>query len=152
MKRLAFLTLLLLVSLALVCCNERNTAPDHHRNSVSEIEKKSGGKIEFLKEIHNFGSLKAGEVVAFSFVFSNTGADPVKITKIENSCGCINVQYNAETVGPGEQSTVEVIFNTAGEWGNQIKTLRINTTAGQIKELTVTAYIENENFNNLINN
>ncbi len=140
------------MSFAIICCNGRKTASDNRGNSVPEIEKKSSGKIEFLKEIHNFGSLKAGEVVAFSFVFSNTGTDPVKITKIENSCGCITVQYDSEAIGPGKQSTVEVVFNTAGEWGNQIKTISVSTASGETKELTITAYIENESFNNLINN
>lgn len=140
------------MSFAIICCNGRKTASDNRGNPMPEIEKKNAGKIEFLKEIHNFGSLKAGEVVVFSFVFSNTGTDPVKITKIENSCGCITVQYDSEAIDPGKQSTVEVVFNTAGEWGNQIKTLSVSTASGETKELTITAYIENENFNNLINN
>ena len=115
-------------------------------------EKKVNGKIEFLKEIHNFGTLKNGEVVSFTFVFKNKGPGEAQITGCENSCGCIDIAYDKNAIKPGAESGVEVIFNSAGEWGNQIKTIKLIMADKSEKQLTVAAYIENDNFNNLINN
>jgi hypothetical protein len=132
------------------CANHKSS-----ERSVSQennpTEKKSPGKIAFDKEIHNFGTLKDGEIVSFSFVFRNTGGQPLSIIKAEKSCGCIDIQYSANIILPGESSAIELVFNTAGEWGNQIKDVSIETSAGERKELQIGAYIENKQFNNLLN-
>ena len=54
-------------------------------------------------------------------------------------------------ISPGKSSVVEVVFNTAGEWGNQIKGVTIKTSNGEQKELQIGAYIDNKQFNNLLN-
>jgi hypothetical protein len=124
-------------------------------NGVSQenksLEKKTPGKIVFDKEIHNFGTLKDGEIVTYSFTFRNTGGSPFIISKVEKSCGCIDFKFNSNTIQPGESSSVELIFNTAGEWGNQIKGVTVETSEGERKELQIGAYIENKQFNNLLN-
>ena len=114
--------------------------------------KKIPGEIAFEKEIHNFGTLKDGEVVAYSFKFRNKGGSPVKILKAEPSCGCIEVKFAENEVLPGDSSFVTVIFNTSGEWGNQLKEARIETSNGKSLEIQVGAYIDNKQFNNLLNN
>jgi hypothetical protein len=110
-------------------------------------KKKSIGKIEFSEEIHNFGSLKEGEIVSFSFKFKNTGESPLMLRKVEPTCGCLTVRYDTEEVGAAQSSYVEVIFNSEGEWGNQIKTVDVETSEGQAKTLTIGAFVENKNIN-----
>ena len=114
---------------------------------VKQSEKKSPGRIVFDKEIHNFGTLKDGEIVSFSFIFRNMGGSPLNLTKGEKSCGCLELKYSLNEVVPGESSTVEMIFNTSGEWGNVIKEATIETSDGEKKELQIGAYIENKQFN-----
>jgi hypothetical protein len=115
-------------------------------------KKKQPGRIEFTKEIHNFGTLKDGEIVAFSFQFKNTGGSAFRLTKAEPGCGCLTVQYDKEEIQAQSASTVEVILNTNGEWGNLIKTVEIETSSGEKKSLTIGAYVENRNFNMDLNN
>ena len=114
-------------------------------------EKKSPGKIVFDTEIHNFGTLNDGEVVAYSFKFKNIGGNSFRITKSENSCGCITVKYGQGEVLPGDSAYVSIIFNTSGEWGNQFKGAVIETSEGEKKDLQIGAYINNKQFNNLLN-
>ncbi len=127
----------------------------NHRGSGTKIlpgnkieEKKSPGKIVFDKEIHNFGTLKDGEIISYSFLFRNIGGSPVKIVKAEKSCGCIEVRFSENPISAGDSAVVEVILNTAGEWGNVIREATIVTSEGEHKELKIGAYIENEQFNN----
>ena len=139
---------LLLISLS---CDNRRNPENRVTKENKSFEKKVSGKIVFDKEIHNFGTLKDGEIVSYSFTFRNAGGSPFTIVKVEKTCGCIDFKYNSNTIQPGEISSVELIFNTAGEWGNQIKGLTIETSDGERKDLQIGAYIENKQFNNLLN-
>ena len=121
-------------------------------SSNAPNEKKNSGKIVFEKEIHNFGTLKEGEIVSFSFKYINKGGSPFRIIKAEASCGCIEVNFTESEIIPGDSSFVSVIFNSSGEWGNQLKGATVETSEGERKELQVGAYIDNKQFNNLLNN
>ena len=148
-----FRNILIIISLLIInlsCANHRSSENRILQENKS-LEKKTPGKIVFDKEIHNFGTLKDGEIVSFSFVFRNTGGTPFNIIKADKSCGCINIQYSTNSILPGESSVVEVVFNTAGEWGNLIKSVIIETSEVERKELQIGAYIENKQFNNLLN-
>ena len=141
-----------LVTIGFSACN--NQASKHSRPSIvtGSNEKKSPGKIEFTKEMHNFGTLKAGETVSYSFQFRNSGGSSFRLTKVEPTCGCLSVRYNKDSIESQTVSAIEVIFQSAGEWGNQIKTVDIETSGGETKTLMIGAYVENEIFNNDINN
>ena len=132
-------------------CGTRNPSQKMSTSQPQNSEK-IPGKIVFEKEIHNFGTLKEGEVVAFSFKFSNNGGSPFKIVKAEPSCGCIEVKFPDSEILPGDSSVVSVIFNSSGEWGNQLKGATVETSEGEQKELQVGAYIDNKQFNNVLNN
>ena len=133
-------------------CNNQTSRHSRSTIVVGSNEKKSPGKIEFTKEMHNFGMLKAGETVSYSFQFRNSGGSSFRLTKVEPTCGCLSVRYNKDSIASQSVSAIEVIFQSAGEWGNQIKTVNIETSGGEIKTLTIGAYVENEIFNNDINN
>lgn len=136
--------------IVLVCSchqsSQRKVLPTH-----GMAEKKSPGKIVFDQEIHNFGTLKDGEIISYSFIFRNVGGSPVKIIKAERSCGCIEPHYGSDEIAPGQSSAVEVVLNTAGEWGNLIREVTIETSEGEKKELKVGAYIDNKQFDNNLN-
>ena len=152
MKTITFNTLLIIGLLLLSSSCGNHVSPEKVVSKENKsFEKKGPGKIVFDKEIHNFGTLKDGEIVSFSFVFRNAGGSPFKISKAEKSCGCIDFKFSPGIVQPGETSSVELIFNTAGEWGNQIKGVTIETSEGERKELQIGAYIDNKQFNNLLN-
>ena len=132
-------------------CQQKTGNKQHQAANTKKEIQKGPAKFEFQDEIHNFGTLKAGEVVSFSFRFENTGGEPLTITKVENECGCLEILYPKKPVEPGEKSTIEVIFNTDGEWGNEFKTIAIETRSGLKKEIAVTAHVKNEQFEKLIN-
>ena len=152
MKTYSVNTLIIIpLFLILASCGNRRNPVNPRFNTTESVEKNGPAKIVFDKEIHNFGTLKDGEIVSFTFVFRNSGGAPFSITKAEKSCGCIDIKFNTNVIAPGESSSVELIFNTAGEWGNQIKGATIETSAGERKELQIGAYIENKQFNNQLN-
>ena len=147
-----FCNTLVIISLLVVftsCGDQRSSESKVTKENKSQ-KKKEPGKIVFDKEIHNFGTLKDGEIVTFSFVFRNMGGSPITIVKAEKSCGCVETRYSVNSIKPGEKSFIEVQFNSSGEWGNQLKGVTIETSEGEQKELQIGAYVENKQFNNLL--
>jgi hypothetical protein len=145
---------LLLIFFALflsASCGNKGANVKTNPAKISTSEKNGSSGIVFIREIHNFGTLKAGEIVSFSFIFTNNGTILLSIKKAETSCGCIKVQYDKNDISPLEKSAIEVIFDTSGEWGNQLKMVEVETSSGEKKELRIGAYIENEQFNNYLN-
>lgn len=131
----------LLFGLLIVACNSGTK-----KTSPGEKSDETGiAKFVFSEEIHNFGSLKAGEVVSFTFVFRNEGTKTLTITEVDSGCGCTEVIIPNKIIGPGQEGRIEVIYNSAGEVGNQLKTITITSNAEQPKkQLFIKAKVTNE--------
>ncbi len=140
------------INIAILACYNQPDTKANTTNAVVSGKKKNIGKLEFTKEIHNFGTLKEGEIVAYSFQFKNNGTAPFRLTKVEPTCGCLSIQYNKDEIAIQGLSVIDVIFHSEGEWGNQLKSVMIETSDGEKKTLTIGAYVENENFNFDLNN
>jgi len=130
-----------LVGLLLVSCNSgtKKTLP-------TEKSDESGvAKFVFSEEIHNFGTLKAGEVVSFTFVFKNEGTKTLNITGFDSGCGCTEVHISNKNIEPGQEGQIEVIYNSAGEVGKQLKTITVfsNSEPAQ-KQIFIRANVTNE--------
>jgi hypothetical protein len=116
------------------------------KTSTSEKSDESGvAKFVFSEEIHNFGSLKAGEVVSFTFIFRNEGTKTLTITGVDSGCGCTEVKMENKTVGPKQEGRIEVVYNSAGEIGRQLKTITLFSNAETAqKQLFIKANVTNE--------
>ena len=121
--------------------------PPNRTNNQSTTDQ---GTTEFVfqEELHNFGSLQAGEIVAYSFQFNNTGTKALIIERAESDCGCITVEFPSEEINSGESGYVEIIFNSAGEVGKVYKEIKLISNA-EDKEtiLSITANVKNELIN-----
>lgn len=112
---------------------------------TSKSDETGIAKFVFSEEIHNFGSLKAGEVVSFTFIFRNEGTKTLTITEVDSGCGCTEVIIPNKNISPGQEGRIEVIYNSAGEVGNQLKTITVTSNAEQTKkQLFIKAKVTNE--------
>lgn len=112
---------------------------------TDQVRESGVAKFVFSEEMHNFGSLKAGEVVSFTFVFRNEGIKTLTITNVDSGCGCTEVKIPNKTIEPGQEGQIEVVYNSAGEVGKQLKTITLFSNAGQPKkQLFIKANITNE--------
>lgn len=130
-----------MMALVLVSCNS-----GQKKESTSAKSDESGvAKFVFSEEIHNFGSLKAGEVVSFTFQFRNNGTKTLVIGDVDSGCGCTEVKIPKKIVEPGQDGQIEVIYNSAGEVGKQLKTITISSNAEKPKMLLfIKANVTNE--------
>lgn len=81
--------------------------------------------ISFKKEKFDFGKVKQGKKVKYSFVFENTGDMPVIIKEVKSSCGCISVDYSEEYVQPGESGEIQMKLKTNGKSGSFKKKITV---------------------------
>ncbi len=86
--------------------------------------------VEWKEEVYDFGEIEQGTRVSHTFRFTNTGEHPLKLSNVKPSCGCTTPNWTKDIIQPGEEGFVEVIFDSAGKLGSQMKsiTLFLNTT------------------------
>jgi hypothetical protein len=113
--------------------------------TASQSDESGIAKFALSEEIHNFGPLKSGEIVSFTFVFKNEGTKTQTISGVDSGCGCIEVRIPKKSVAPGEEGQLEVIYNSAGEVGNQLKAITIFSNAEPSqKQIIIRATVSNE--------
>lgn len=83
-------------------------------------------KIEFEKTEFDFGKILQGEVVSYTFHFTNTGNAPLIITSVEKSCGCTTSDFPREPIDPGQEGNIKVTYDSKGHFGFQSKTVVVN--------------------------
>jgi len=89
--------------------------------------------IKFDKEEHDFGTLLQGEVVSYSFHFTNTGNMPLIISEVGSSCGCTVGDYPREPIAPGKTGDIKVTYNSAGHHGFQSRILTVMSNTNPAK-------------------
>lgn len=82
-------------------------------------------KIEFDKMEHDFGKIREGEKVQYRFKVKNPGTVPLRLTDVKPSCGCTAPNWTKEPIPPGGEGFVEVIFDSQGRSGEQMKTVTV---------------------------
>ena len=70
-----------------------------------------------------------GESVTYDFKFTNTGSEPLIISKAEGSCGCTVPIWPKEPIMKGQTAGVKVTFNSTGKLGVQDKTVTLTSNA-----------------------
>ncbi len=81
--------------------------------------------MEFDKTLHNFGNIKAGEKVSYSFRFVNRGRRDLIIQNASGSCGCTIPDFPKEPISPGKDGFIRVLFNSEGKNGVQEKQVTV---------------------------
>lgn len=85
--------------------------------------------LEIENDSYDFGEVKEGEKVEHEFTFTNTGSEPLIISKVQASCGCTTPEYSKNPIAPGETGKVKVVFNSSGQMGKQQKIITVTSNA-----------------------
>ena len=90
-----------------------------------------GPKIQFATPVYDFGKVQAGELVKYSYVFTNSGEQQLEVSDVRPSCGCTTAGDWTRTVPPGGTGTVSVQFNSANFNGPVFKTVTVTSNDKQ---------------------
>jgi hypothetical protein len=83
--------------------------------------------ISFKKKTFNFGIIKPDQVVEHTYVFTNTGGSPLKVTDVKPGCGCTTPDWTKEEVAPGDSGKITVRFDPKGKVGKQKKSVEVSS-------------------------
>lgn len=114
----------------LFACNHSNEK--HLSGDLVTIPKSAQGTtdkaavIQFDKTEYDFGKILQGEVVSYTFHFTNTGEAPLLITSVDKSCGCTASEFNREPIAPGKTGQIKITYDSKGHHGIQSKSLVVN--------------------------
>jgi hypothetical protein len=100
--------------------------------------------IKFEEDKYDFGKIKQGEKVTYSYKFKNVGKSPLIISNATASCGCTIPEVPKDPIKPGGEGVIKVVFNSQGKSGVQDKVITVSSNAqpnnatlhltGEIKE------------------
>jgi hypothetical protein len=78
--------------------------------AAQEVAK--GAKIEFAKDVHDYGTVKQGGNGECYFEFKNTGNSPLILAEVKGSCTCTVPDWPKEPIAPGATGHIKVKYNT----------------------------------------
>lgn len=85
------------------------------------------GRLVFDDTLHDFGRIKAGEIVTTEFTMTNTGNQNIIIYDAKVGCGCTVPEYPDAPLKPGASQVIKVRFNSEGKTGYNDKTVLVHT-------------------------
>ena len=103
----------------------------------------SNASFKWDNTLYNFGTIKQGEVVNYTFKFTNNGTEPLQIQSTSASCGCTVPKHTKEAIPPGGQGEIVVRFDSKGKTGQQspVITVVANTNPKQTR-LNLRGFVE----------
>jgi len=106
---------------------------------VMEDANTDSPKMDFESLELDYGTIDQGSEPLRVFKFTNTGAAPLVITNAKGSCGCTVPSYPKTPIMPGEESAIEVRYDT-----NRVGpfTKRVTLTTNENGENTVVLTIK----------
>ena len=99
--------------------------------SANAPARSPGPRIVFEQPIHDFGEVKRGAPVEYSYIFTNMGAETLQVLEVKPGCGCTTAGTWDKEVPAGKTGRIPVQFNSAGFSGavHKIVTVTFNDPA-----------------------
>lgn len=136
--------LIIVLLFTLFSC-QRKKAENSQEMNRPNVQKLDGiTEFAFNEEMHNFETLESGEIVVYTFVFTNTGNKVLRINDVVTDCGCVHAEFSKDPVPPGKTGIIEVEFDSSGLFGRQFKTIEVHANTKKPKQLAIFAEVKNE--------
>ena len=116
------------------CKKDEESLEDKAATSLQENAKVPRTKIEFDKEIHDFGQIDQGEIVETTVNIKSVGNNNLYIVDAHGSCGCTVPEVTKEAIKPGESAPINVKFDSNGKSGEVTKTVNVRCNTPKIIE------------------
>lgn len=94
---------------------------------AAEASAASGPRIQFATPVHDFGKVKAGDPVKYTYIFTNIGDQVLEVKGVQPSCGCTTAGEWSREVKPGATGNIPVQFNSGNFNGQVFKTITVTS-------------------------
>lgn len=96
-------------------------------SSLTPSELASAPVVSFNTMSHDFGDIKEGDRVEYTFIIQNKGKRDLIVRDVKTSCGCTVVSPAKKIIGANESVPMKVVFDSAGKRGRQNKAITVIT-------------------------
>lgn len=124
--------LIIFASVLIISCKQNSNKKEIEADAISNPMTADGvldtSKLPILsfdKDVYDFGKIKEGEKVSYSYTFTNTGKSALIVSNATATCGCTIPKWSQEPIKPGEKGVIKVIFDSKGKTGLQNKTITV---------------------------
>ena len=90
------------------------------------IANSSLAKIQFESEVVDYGTILQDADGNREFKFKNVGKEPLILTSVMSSCGCLVASWPKEPIAPGKSGVIKAHYDTK-RVGKFEKTLTVNS-------------------------
>ncbi len=118
MRGLRLLIWAMFVVSSSVCAAQIRTIPQHVRDSITHPKALTDQPLRFTTEVLDFGAIdEDGGVWNGVIGIKNAGDQPVVITRIVTTCGCLQCSFERGPLVAGETTELTVRYNPKGHPG-----------------------------------
>jgi hypothetical protein len=118
-----------LIAVSFSSCDIRKADQIKRPQSASQPTFKEHTTVDIIDSVYDFGKIKEGEMVEYSYRFKNTGKAPLVIVEALASCGCTVPEKPEKPIPSGEIGYLKVKFNSDKKPGEAHKTITITSNA-----------------------
>lgn len=94
-------------------------------NATTEPTSQEFAAFSFKQTVYDFGTIKQGEKVNYTFEFTNVGKAPLIISDVKPTCGCTTPDWTRTPVPVGGSGKIDVEFDSHGKTGIQVKNVTV---------------------------
>lgn len=91
----------------------------------AEVDASGQANLVLEEDSFDFGTIVEGTQVEHTFVFTNTGDQPLILNQVSASCGCTTPEFSKTPIAPGAEGHVKVLFDSNGQVGQQHKIINV---------------------------
>ena len=116
--------------------------PTATSTAVSTTSSEDAPVMSFESTEYDFGSVNEGEIVDYTFRFTNTGKQPLIINKATATCGCTVPDWPKQPIAVGGVGEIKVKFDSKNRKNLQTKYVNINAnTVPPVTRLKITGNV-----------
>jgi hypothetical protein len=97
----------------------------------------------WVDTLHDFGKVKIGPELVYTFKFKNKSSKPIAIKSAEPGCSCTVSEFTQGPIAKGKTGSVTAKYNTAGRMGFFKKFIKVTFEDGTVQELIITGDVYN---------
>ena len=87
----------------------------------------SSPHIVFATPVYDFGKVKSGDAVKYTYIFTNTGDAVLELKDVHPTCGCTTAGEYTRKAEPGQTGTIPIQFNSGNyPAGGVIKAITVS--------------------------
>jgi hypothetical protein len=110
-------------------CGSINENSKEQKNNFENNKPNIGLAANYIrlnKQVADAGKIPEGPTADFEFSLTNISKEPIIITNVQSSCGCVVPTFNKEPILPGKTDYVKARYSTIGRIGVFNKSLIVH--------------------------